>query len=135
MRVRTHQRAEIDTNPKRIIVELQRHAAAIVEFKIQVIYWLEVDARFVAIVSDQIGAAGGDVRTREPAAVMRRTCGSANSRRAAAKNAANHGLVSPRRDVVGRRLQTERSLVVFQPARERRVVTEARKRPREIPRV
>src|SRR5689334_11790011 len=81
MCLRAHQRAEIDSDSERIIVELQRHAAAVVEFKVQVINRLEVDARFVSVVASQARAAGRNAGTRKSLAIGGRAAAATLRRR------------------------------------------------------
>src|SRR5262249_47797077 len=117
---------------KRIVVQMQRHTAAVIEFKIQVIRELEVEPGFVAVVARQASASRSYAGAVESATVRRRAAATALRCRAGTENAADHRLISPRRDVVRPPLQTEQPLIIFQAAIERRVVTEARERPREI---
>src|SRR5690348_2813482 len=128
----SHQRTQIHSNSKRIIVEVQRNTAAVIKFKIQVIHRLEVEARLIAVVARKRRAACCHVRTGETLAVGRCAGRTALSCRATAENPAYFGLISPRRNVIRACLQTERALVVFQAAGERGVVTETHERPRKI---
>src|SRR6266566_6498941 len=114
---------------------MQRHAAAVVEFEIEVMNWPEIDPRFVAVVAHQVRASCRYARTGVAPAVVASSSGSATPRGATAKNAAEHGLVAPGCHVVRARLQTVRPMIVFQASRKRRVIAEARERSREIPRV
>jgi len=66
-------------------------------------------------------------------AIGGRAAGGAVRGFAATKYAADHGLVSPRRDIIGRDGETELAGVVFQPAVEGGVISEADEGAMEIP--
>src|SRR2546429_7679930 len=115
---------------------MQRYAAAVGEFEVEIMNRPEIDPRFVAVVAHQVRASLCYARTGEAVAVVAYSSSCAATRRgAAAKNAAEHGLVPPGRHVVRARLETVPPTIVFQASGKRRVIAKARERSREIPRV
>src|SRR2546429_2030807 len=114
---------------------MQRYAAAVGEFEVEIMNRPEIDPRFVAVVAHQVRASLCYARTGEAVAVVAYSSSCAATRRgAAAKNAAEHGLVPPGRHVVRARLETVPPTIVFQASGKRRVIAKARERSREIPR-
>src|SRR6266699_5512938 len=115
--------AQIHADSERVAVELQRNAAAKVEFEIQVADRFVIDPRVVAVVTDQVRTAGGNAGSGEACAVF---CGAARATLrggAAAEDPADQCLIAPRRDVVGRDRKAELAWVVLDAAVELRVIT------------
>src|SRR5437762_14045235 len=74
---------------------MQRYAAAVGEFEVEIMNRPEIDPRFVAVVAHQVRASLCYARTGEAVAVVAYLSSCAATRRgAAAKNAAEHGLVT-----------------------------------------
>jgi len=127
--------AQVDTDAERKDVELQRYAAAVVEFQVEVRGRLEIDTSVEAVITDEVGAAGGNAGVLIIFAIGGRAAGGAVRGFATTEYAADHGLVSPRRDSIGRDRETELAGVVFEPAVEAGVISEADEGAMEIPSV
>ena len=127
--------AQVDTDAERKDVELQRYAAAVVEFQVEVRGRLEIDTSVEAVITDEVGAAGGNAGVLIIFAIGGRAAGGAVRGFATTEYAADHGLVSPGRDIIGRDGETELAGVVLQPAVEGGVISEADEGSMEIPSV
>ena len=127
--------AQIHTDAEGKDVELQRYAAAVVEFQVEVRGRLEIDTGVEAVITDEVGAASGNAGVLIIFAIGGRAAGGAVRGFATTEYAADHGLVSPRRDIIGRDRETELAGVVFEPAVEGGVISEADEGAMEIPSV
>src|SRR2546429_4453170 len=95
----------------------------------------EIDPRFVAVVAHQVRASLCYARTGEAVAVVAYSSScAATPRGAAAKNAAEQGLVPPRRHAVRAPLETVPPPLVFQAPRKRPVIAQTPQPSREKPR-
>src|SRR5260370_12629191 len=118
MRAWPQKPAQIHADSERVAVELQRNAAAKVEFEIQVADRFVIDPRVVAVVTDQVRTAGGNAGSGKALAVF---CGAARAtlrRGAAAEDSANQCLIAPGRNVVGRNRKAGLTWIVFDAAGE-----------------
>src|SRR5439155_22019230 len=112
---------------------MQRYAAAVGEFEVEIMNRPEIDPRFVAVVAHQVRASLCYARTGEAVAVVAYSSSCAATRRgAAANNAADHGLVPPERHVVRPRLETVAPTIACLASGKLRVIAEAGDRSREI---
>jgi len=133
--VRPQKPAQIDPDAERVAVELEWNAAAKVKLEIQVRDRLIVDPSVITVVTHKVRTARGNTGSGEALAIFRRAASAALRRCAAAKDPADHTLVSPRCDVIGRDRETELARVIFEAAFELRVIAEGEERAMKEPRV
>ena len=132
MSARANEPGQVHANSKRIAVELERNAAAKIEFKIKIANWFVIDACVVPIVAHESRSARRDAAGSVTVAVTAAAV-SAAIRRTATKYPADYRLISPRRNVVSRDRETKVARIVFDTAIELRVVAVRCKGPVKVP--
>src|SRR5882762_5609419 len=130
--MRAQQSAQVHADAERITIQLQRNAAAEVKLEIQVPGRFVIDAGVEAVVTHEIRSARGNAGSGEALAVCRFATSRTFRRGTAAENAAGHGLISPRRNVISRRRKTEFAWIVFDAAVKLCVVAEGDERAMKI---
>src|SRR6266481_350643 len=99
MDARVQKPAQVNADSERVAVELQRNAAAVIEFEIQVTNRFVIDARVISVVAREISRARRNAAGCEAFAISA-SAAPAALRRAATEHSADHRLISPGRDVV-----------------------------------
>ena len=117
--------AQVDTDAKRIAVELQRDAAAKVEFEIEAWRGLVVGPEIVAVVANEICGTGRDTGVIVVLAIRCRTRGGTVARTAAAEDAADDSLIAPGSNIVRGDGKAEVAGVILETAFELGVIAES----------
>src|SRR5713226_7084098 len=133
--VRPQEPAQIDPDAERVAVELEWNAAAKVKLEIQVRERLIVDPSVITVVTHEVRTARGNAGSGEALAIFRRATRTAFGGRAATEDPADHRLVSPRCDIIGRDREAEVARVIFEATFELSVIAEGEERAMKEPRV
>src|SRR5260370_19583994 len=101
MDARAQKPAQVHAEPEGVAVELQRNAAAIVKFEIQVTNRFVIDARVISVVAREISRARRNAAGWK-AFLIGASGAPAALRRTAAEHSPDHRLIPPRRARVRR---------------------------------
>ena len=124
MDVRPQKPAQIHADAKRVAVKLQWNAAAKVKLEIQITDRFVVNTGVESVVADEVRGASRNAGCGETFAVFGRAASIAFGGCSAPENPADHRLIPPGCNVVGRGREAELAGVVFEAAFELSVVAE-----------
>src|SRR5260370_14219292 len=130
--VRPQKPAQIHADPERVAVELQRNAAAKVEFKVKVADRFVINSGVVTVVACEVRSPRRNAAGCVALAVSAAAAPAALCSGCATEDPADFGLISPRCDVIGCHREAEFAWVVFNAAVKLRVITVSGNEPVKV---